>query len=78
MFESALGIILADRSVLEQALRDAAATSDAAEFRGDNGFGRTYVLRFRLTTARGTATVLSAWIVRQNEDFPRLTTCFIV
>ena len=69
VFESALGIILANRSVLEQALRDAATTSDAAEFRGDNGFGRTYVLRFRLTTARGTATVLSAWIGGRMKTF---------
>ena len=30
LFESARGIILANRSVLEQALRDAATTSDAA------------------------------------------------
>jgi hypothetical protein len=44
----------------------------------DNGFGEVYVLHFPLTTTKGTATVLSAWIIRHGEDFPRLTTCYIV
>jgi hypothetical protein len=32
-------------------------------------------LRLPLSTAKGTGTVLSVWIVRHGEDFPRLTTC---
>ncbi|MBI5772886.1 MAG: hypothetical protein HZA89_03970 [Verrucomicrobia bacterium] len=78
VFESALGITLANREVLARALLAAAANSTAAMATGDNGYGSTFVLRFQLTTGKGTATVLSAWIVRHNEDFPRLTTCFIV
>ena len=78
VFESALGVTLANKEALVAALRDAAANSDSAIATGDNGFGQTYVLRFQLTTAKGTATVLSAWIVRHGEGFPRLTTCFIV
>jgi hypothetical protein len=35
-------------------------------------------LRFPLSTAKGTGTVVSVWIVRHGEDFPRLTTCYIV
>ena len=35
-------------------------------------------LRFAMTTGRGSATILTGWIVRHNEDFPRLTTCYIV
>ncbi|WP_420827328.1 hypothetical protein [Halochromatium salexigens] len=30
-----------------------------------------------MRTARGAATVLSAWIVRHGEDFPRLTSCYV-
>jgi hypothetical protein len=78
VFESALGITLANKEVLADALLVAAKNSDGFVPLGDNGFGETYVLRFRLTTKKGSATVLSAWIVRRNEDFPRLTTCFIV
>ncbi|MHB8522946.1 MAG: DUF6883 domain-containing protein [Limisphaerales bacterium] len=78
VFESVLGITLANRGVLAKALREAAARSDDATAEGDNGFGEVYVLRFELATEKRTATVFSAWIVRHGEGFPRLTTCFIV
>ncbi len=78
MFESYLGITLDNADVLRIALLAAAANSDQAEARGDNGFGDVFVLRFPLTTGKGSATILSAWIVRHGEDFPRLTTCCIV
>ena len=78
VFESALGIAPANKEILSQALHAQAENSNQFAPTGDNGFGETFVLRFRLTTERGSAMVLCAWIVRHNEDFPRLTTCFIV
>jgi hypothetical protein len=78
VFDSVLGLTLTNADVLRAALLDAAAHSATAESRGDNGFGEMYILRFPLTTPKGTATVLSAWIIRHGEDFPRLTTCYIV
>ena len=78
VFESVLGINLANAHTLRRVLLDAATSSEQAEARGDNGFGAVYVLRFPVTTAKGTAIILSAWIIRHGEDFPRLTTCYIV
>jgi hypothetical protein len=78
VFQSVLGISIDNADVLRAALRRAAAESDAAVPRGHNGYGAEYELRFPLTTAKGSATVLSGWIVRDGEGFPRLTTCFIV
>ena len=78
VFESVLGITVANADVLRRAVLNAAAHSDRAEARGDNGFGEVYVLRFPLRTDKGTATVLTAWVIRHNEDFPRLTSCYIV
>jgi Domain of unknown function (DUF6883) len=78
VFESALGITITNKEILVRALLSAAKNSNGFVSLGDNGFGEAYVLRFHLTTNKGSATVLSAWIVRHNEDFPRLTTCFIV
>lgn len=78
VFQSALGITLENSNVLRDALRQAAANSDQAAHRGHNGFGTVYELRFPLTTPHGTATVLSGWIIRDGEHFPRLATCFIV
>lgn len=78
VFESALGITHGNAEVLHAAIRLAAASSDEVEARGDNGFGEVFNLRFAMTTDCGSATVLTAWIVLYNEDFPRLTTCYIV
>jgi len=78
VFESVLGITAGNADVLRRALLDEAAASDEAEARGDSGFGNLYILSFPLSTAKGTATVVSVWIVRRGEDFPRLTTCYIV
>lgn len=73
VFESALGITLhQDIAILRSALLDAAVE------KGDNGFGRVYNLLFPLATARGSAMVMSGWIILRGEDFPRLITCYIV
>jgi hypothetical protein len=77
VFESALGITATNADELRDALLDAAAHSDAVIDKGDNGFGEVYVIRFSMRTARGAATLLSAWIVRHGEDFPRLTSCYV-
>lgn len=78
VFASALGIALPNSTVLREAVLIAAAQSDSVEPRGDNGFGEVFVLRFPLETEQGAAMVLTAWIIRHSEDFPRLTTCYIL
>lgn len=78
VFESVLGITLTNKEILGDAILRAARTTESAEFRGDNGFGSLYALRFPLRTVKGEAEVLTAWIVRRGEGFPRLTTCYIL
>ncbi len=78
VFESVLGITLANRGVLRQAVLLAARDSDKAEPLGNNGHGEVYILRFPLETQRGAAPVLTVWIIRDGEDFPRLVTCYIL
>ena len=78
LFESALDITLTNTGVLRQAILSAAENSADAEPFGNNGHGERYVLRFALETEKGSATVLTAWIVRDGEDFPRLVTCYIL
>jgi hypothetical protein len=69
LFTSVLGLSQENSEVLKSALLQAAAGSDQFEAKGDNGFGQIYVLRSSLTTAAGTATVTSAWIIRRGETF---------
>ena len=71
-------ITVEQKEVLRRAILAAAANSTDAEPRGDNGHGDVYVVRFPLQTPKGRAMVLTAWIVRHREAFPRLTTCYIV
>jgi hypothetical protein len=78
VFASVLGITLANAEELRRALLAAATESDDVEPRGDNGFGEIFVIRFPMTTEVGSAVVLTAWIIRHGEDFPRLTTCYIL
>jgi len=78
LFESSLGITRENQRLLADALRKAAADSTDAISMGDQGFGEIFEIRFSLATDKGKATVLSAWIIRRGEDFPRLITCFIV
>ncbi len=78
LFDLLLGITENNKQTLVSALYRAAASSPDAILSGENGFGETYVLEFDLTTEKGTARVLSAWIIRRGEDFPRLTTCYIL
>jgi hypothetical protein len=78
VFESVLGITLANDDVLRQAILSAAENSDDAEPLGNNGHGEVYILRFPVETRRGSATVLTVWIIRDGEDFPRLITRYIL
>ena len=78
VFESVLGITPANREVLREAILSAAENSEEAEPLGNNGHGEVYVLRFPLETPRGRGVVLTVWIIRDGEDFPRLVTCYIL
>ena len=67
-----------NQQLLADALREAATDATNVTSMDDQGFGELFEIRFSLATDRGQATVLSAWITRRGEDFPRLVTCFIV
>ena len=58
-------------------LRAAAIATVAAEGFTD-GHGRRFVLDLEVTGPKGTGTVRSGWIVRTGEDFPRLTSCYLL
>ena len=76
VFAAVLGVRLRDADWLQERLREAAFLEAAQSF--TNEFGSLYVVDFRMSTSHGEATVRSHWIVRIGEDFPRLTTCFVL
>ena len=78
VFESVFGITLGNQHVLREAILAAIVNSEEVEALGDNSHGMVYVVRFPLTIANRTAMILTAWIIRHEEDFPRLITCYIL
>jgi len=76
VFEGALGITWADAEGLRAALLEAVREAPARFLREDS-YGKLYVVDFRMMGPRGPATVRSIWIIRRDEDAPRLVTCFV-
>lgn len=77
IFNATLGITLANQGSLRDALLKAART-DVATVGEPSEYGKRYAVEFRMKTPVGEATVRSGWIVRQDEDFPRLTSCYVM
>lgn len=77
VFRAALGLTAADAHRLRERILRAAIEGQAVFERADE-FGDRYRLDFEAVTPSGRALVRSAWIIRAGEDFPRLTTCFVL
>ncbi len=77
VFASALGISDQDADVLRDALLTAAVTEEASSGEIDE-YGQRFVVDFDIIGPGGQARVRSAWIVRGDEDFPRLTSCYVL
>ena len=77
VFASALGLTVDDAGELRAALLSAAVSNEAAPAESDE-YGERYVLDFEMKTEVGTATIRSVWIVRREEGFPRLTSCWVL
>jgi hypothetical protein len=77
VFASVLGLTDADAEHLRNSLLEAAHTLDATTGETDE-YGQRYVMDSIVVGPAGQATVRSSWIVRADEDFPRLVTCFLL
>jgi len=76
VFASALGLTQEDAEYLRTALLDAVQTEEAEQLFADE-YGTRYRVTFEMTVASNTATICSTWIVRADETFPRLVTCYV-
>ena len=77
VFKAALGLTLDDAPFLREKLLDIVKTHRATP-QEPTSYGERYVIDFELTTSAGTALVRSAWIIRNGEDFPRLTSSYVI
>jgi hypothetical protein len=86
-FRAKLGITRVHAERLREVILEAILTHEASE-QSRTAYGRRYTVDFPVSTIEGpeglvtegilanTATIRTAWIIRDDEDFPRLTTCF--
>ncbi len=77
VFKAALGLTIEDALMLQQQLQNVALANDAQPAL-TNAYGKRFVIDFLMTTDDSSATIRSAWIVLNGEDFPRLTTCYVI
>lgn len=77
VFAAALGITKATYFVLKTAILEAVLT-ESAVFQEETRRGTYWQVDFTLRYLNKFARVRSAWIIRRDEDFPRLVTCFVL
>ena len=77
VFRSALGMGLAEAPELRSALRDVLKNQSALAT-DRNAYGQKYQIDFKMARMNRSAVVRSVWIVRHEEAFPRLVTCYVL
>lgn len=77
VFRSALDLDADDAEFLRQSILDAVTEAEAVAGESDE-YGSRYLLDFELIRGNRKARIRAAWIVRRNEDFPRLATCYVL
>lgn len=76
VFAASLGLTADHADELREHLLQVVLTADATTTEHDD-YGQRFVVDFDLAGPRGSARVRSSWIVREQEDFPRLTSCYV-
>jgi hypothetical protein len=76
VFRAALGLAASDAEALRRMIIEAVLVNEATE-QAPNSYGRRFVVDFRAPSTRGPVIVRSTWLIRNDEEFPRLTNCFI-
>jgi len=77
VFRAALGLTVDKAELLQSALFEAANTQEAI-FTKQNEYGQYYQLDFKMSGPERVATVRSVWLIRPEEDFPALITCYVI
>lgn len=81
VFLAALGLKADDAERLREMVMEAILISEART-QESTSYGQRFVVDFYVTGfdkfVTTTVTIRSAWIIRNDEDSPRLTSCFIL
>ena len=77
LFRSVLGLTEEDAELLRQALLAEVLESTAVQAQTDE-HGVRYMVDLALSLRDHSGRIRTAWIIRRDEDFPRLLTCYVL
>jgi hypothetical protein len=77
VFESALRITAEDAEELRQAILSAALVENATQTEKDE-YGQRYIVDFTMARQGMQAEIRATWIIRSGENYPRLTSCYVL
>jgi hypothetical protein len=75
LFSSILGMTVDDAEDLRQILLEVVVTQ-AAQLQRRDEFGQRYTLDFAIEWQNQNAILRSGWIIEQDSEIPKLTTCY--
>jgi hypothetical protein len=78
VFLSALGMSSTDAETLRENLLIAALVNNEVLITDADKYGCRYSFDVLVTWGSREAIVRSAWIIKTGEDFPRLTSCYVL
>ena len=70
--------ITSDQAVYLRDLLLYAVQAYEAQYHSEDQYDVRYRIDFPIETSNGQEMLRSGWIIRPEEDFPRLTTCFVL
>jgi hypothetical protein len=77
VFATALGITAEHAEELRDAILSAVISEDATSTEGDE-YGQRFVVDFTLSRQGRQADIRTTWMIRTAEDYPRLTSCYVL
>ncbi|MDX2189936.1 MAG: hypothetical protein SFY32_08740 [Bacteroidota bacterium] len=76
VFKSALGIGINDANKLKEEIIRNISKVNCIERESDE-YGKRYTVIIKIRIFDKEADVVTGWIIRKSEDFPRLTSCYV-
>jgi hypothetical protein len=77
VFASVLGITANEAEVLRDSILSATLHNEAIPTEQDE-YGQRFVMDFEMENRGRKAIVRTSWIIRTSENFPRLTSCYVL
>ncbi|WP_394355497.1 DUF6883 domain-containing protein [Spirosoma validum] len=77
VFRSALGLTSVNWQILRDAVLSAVLVNSASH-EGRNSYGELYVVDFSMVYEDKSAIIRTSWIIHDEENFPRLTSCYVL